>query len=738
VTPEHDTPVSDNVAPFPTRIRPRLTVSPGACPARADLSLAEGASAGLARISGGGALEELVVLAAAAALVVAGAEDVTEPAVAVADPAGTAVCHVDLATVGTVSDLVLAVDAALRGGGRTSKGGDGQSAGVLVRSGRVEAPVTRAAVEIVLSDGQLHATADPRVGEEWFLETLLRAVDDVLAAFAEPALQLSTLRGAAVRDIEQATRFGWNEFDHSPPMTTLTAPIQAAAQRHPERPAVVADGLTLTYGELWAAALGVAGRLMALGLGPGHRIAVLTGKSVHAVPAILGTLLARTAYVPLDAESPAGRLADILADACCSATIVAEGLGYLLPARELLGRVVDLGTVTAREHGAPTATPGPSPDDLAYVIYTSGSTGTPKGVAVRHRAIASYVAWKLRYHGLDGDTRLLQIPSLAFDSSVSDIFSVLAGGGLIVLATAHRLLPRQLADLVRQYEITHVTLVPSLYRVTLGELAGAASLRLVTVAGEAMPAELVRRHSSKFPQVRLVNEYGPTENAVGATAFDHGTDAGPGYPIGRPLPNTVVTVVGTDGRRRPVGFVGELRLAGHGLADGYHGRPELTAAGFKVDPDVPGGRCYRTGDLGWWRPDGILEFAGRADDQVKIRGNRVELGEVEAVLGRIAGVAAVVVAVVEAADGSPALVAYVEAPGLTAAQLRAAATEALPRAMLPARFELVGTMPRLVSGKPDRAALVRRDGVVAPARGVAALVRAARADGMAGPQSDRP
>jgi amino acid adenylation domain-containing protein len=724
--------MSDNVAAFPTRIRPRLTALPGSGRVRAGLSLAGSASAGLARISGG---ERLAALTAAAALVVAAAEDITEPAVAVAGPAGTVVCQVDLASVGTVGDLVLLVDAAVRAGQRTGQGGDDQSAGVLVRSAEVDGPVTGAAVEIVLSDGQLHATADPRVGEEWFLETLLRALDDVLASFAEPALQLSALRCAAVRDIEQATRFGWHEFDHSPPMTTLTAPIQAVAQLHPERPAVVADGVTRTYGELWADALGVAERLMTLGVGPGHQVAVLTGKSVHAVPAILGTLLARAAYVPLDADSPAGRLADILTDARCSATIVAQGLDHLLPARDLPGCVVDLGTVMAREDGAPAATPGPAPDDPAYVIYTSGSTGTPKGVAVRHRAIASYVAWKVRYHGLNAGTRLLQIPSLAFDSSVSDIFSVLAGGGLIVLATAHQLLPRQLADLVRRHEITHLTLVPSLYRVALGELGGAASLRVVTVAGEAMPAELVRRHSAKLPQVRLVNEYGPTENAVGATAFDHDADAGPGYPIGRPLPNTVVTVAGTDGRRRPVGFVGELRLAGHGLADGYHGSPELTAAVFKADPDVPGGRCYRTGDLGWWRPDGILEFAGRADDQVKIRGHRVELGEVEAVLGRIAGVAAAVVAVVEAADGSPALVAYVEAPGLTAAQLRAAAAGALPRGMLPARFELVGTMPRLVSGKPDRAALVRRKEAIGTVRAVAALVRAARADGTARPRS---
>lgn len=228
----------------------------------------------------------------------------------------------------------------------------------------------------------------------------------------------------------------------------------------------------------------------------------------------------------------------------------------------------------------------------------------------------------------------------------------------------------------------------------------------------------MRRHHELLPAVRLINEYGPTESSVGATAFDHGTDAGPGLPIGWPVANTVATVTGGDGRVLPIGFVGELRLAGHGLADGYRNRPELTAAAFVADAGAPGGRSYRTGDLVWWRPDGMLEFTGRADDQVKIRGHRVEPGEVESVLGLLPGVRQAAVAVVSGPDGAPALAAWLEAVDTTVEEIRAGANAALPPAMVPTSITLIDELPRMVSGKIDRGALVRlaeTDAAPAPA-----------------------
>ncbi|MFD4242392.1 amino acid adenylation domain-containing protein [Streptomyces sp. NPDC058525] len=709
---------SDSVVPA-TTIRPRRTSAERSAPTRARLALTASAADGLAKVSGGRPLEELVALTAAAAVVVGAAEHTDEPVVAVSGPAGPVLSGIGLAARSTVGDLIRAADASLRSAPAVADARAELAGAVLVRSARVgAAPAAGAApqdtVELVLTEAgadgvrELLAEAGPDRAEAWFLDVLLRSLSRVLAGFNDPHGPAAALPTAAADDVATATALGRRGFaPHNTP-TTLTAPIEAAARANPDRTAVVAGAQTLTYREFWQAAQAVAARLHTAGIGRGHRVGVLTGKTVHAVPAIVGTLLAGAAYVPLDPRSPAARLAEILDDADCAAVLAASDLLAGLPAG-LTAPVIDIEAAAA----GPAAEPGtvrsaPLPDDLAYVVYTSGSTGRPKGVEVRHRAIASYVHWKLRNHGFDLDTRLLQLPSLAFDSSVADLFPVLASGGRLVLADTHQLLPRRLAELAEEHRVTHLTTVPSLYRVLLGELPrAAASLRAITVAGEATTPDLVRRHHELLPAVRLINEYGPTECSVGATAFDHGTAAGPGFPIGWPIANTVATVTGADGRVLPAGFVGELRLAGHGLADGYRNRPELTESVFVADAEAPGGRSYRTGDLVWWRPDGMLEFTGRADDQVKIRGHRVEPGEVESVLGLLPGVRQAAVAVVSGPDGAPALAAWLEAVDTTAEEIRAHANAALPPAMVPTSLTLIDALPRMVSGKIDRGALVR-------------------------------
>lgn len=710
---------SDSVAPA-TTIRPRRTGAAPSARARARLALSAAAVDGLAKVSGGRPLEELVALTAATAVVVGAAEHTDEPVVAVSGPAGPVPAGIGLAARSTVGDLVRAADASLRSAPVVADEEAALAGAVLVRSARVgdglAAPATpQDVIELSLSEAgsdgvrELVAEAGPDRAEAWFLEVLLRSLSGVLAGFADPHGPAATLPSAAADDVAAATALGRRGFELQSVITTLTAPIEETVRAHPDRTAVVAGAETLTYREFWQAAQAVAARLRAAGIGRGHRVGVLTGKTVHAVPAIIGTLLAGAAYVPLDPRSPAVRLAEILDDAECAAVLAASDLLTGLPVG-LTAPVLDIGAAVGGGAAEPgTDWPRPLPDDLAYVVYTSGSTGRPKGVEIRHRAIASYVHWKLRNHGLDLDTRLLQLPSLAFDSSVADLFPVLASGGRLVLADTHQLLPRQLAELAEQHRITHLTAVPSLYRVLVGELPrAAASLRAVTVAGEATTPDLVRRHHELLPGVRLINEYGPTESSVGATAFDHGPAAGPGCPIGWPIANTVATVTGADGRVLPIGFVGELRLAGHGLADGYRNRPELTAAAFVTDAEAPGGRTYRTGDLVWWRPDGMLEFTGRADDQVKIRGHRVELGEVESVLGLLPGVRQAAVAVVKGPDGAPALSAWLEAVDTTVEEIRAGVNAALPPAMVPTSITLIDELPRMVSGKIDRSALVRR------------------------------
>ncbi|MEU9234319.1 non-ribosomal peptide synthetase [Streptomyces subrutilus] len=718
---------SDSAVPA-TTIRPRRTGAAPAARARAGLALTPAAADGLARVSGGRPLEELVALTAATAVVVGAAEHTDEPVLAVSGPAGPVLTGIGLAGRSTVGDLVRAADSALRSAPAVPAEESALAGAVLVRSARVgdgaAAPASRQdAIGLTLTepgaDGvrELVAEAGPDRAEAWFLDVLLRSVTSVLAGFTDPHGPAAALAPVSAEDVARAAELGRRGFVPEIVPTTLTAPIEETARAHPDRTAVVAGARTLTYREFWQAAQAVAARLHTAGIGRGHRVGVLTGKTVHAVPAIVGTLLAGAAYVPLDPRSPAARLAEILDDAECAAVLAAPDLLAGLP-DGLTAPVIDIQAAAAGPAAEPEAgRSGPLPGDLAYVVYTSGSTGKPKGVEIRHRAIASYVHWKVRHHGLDLDTRVLQLPSLAFDSSVADLFPVLASGGRLVLADTHQLLPRRLAELAEQHRITHLTTVPSLYRVLLGELPrAAASLRAVTVAGEATTPDLVGRHHELLPGVRLINEYGPTESSVGATAFDHGTAAGPGFPIGRPIANTVATVTGADGRILPVGFVGELRLAGHGLADGYRNRPELTAAAFVADAGAPGGRSYRTGDLVWWRPDGMLEFTGRADDQVKIRGHRVEPGEVESVLGLLPGVRQAAVAVVSGPDGAPALAAWLEAADTTVEEIRAGAGAALPPAMVPTSLTLVDALPRMVSGKIDRGALVRLAGAgAAPA-----------------------
>lgn len=709
---------SDPVVPA-TTIRPRRTGPARPARATARLALTAAAADGLATVSGGRPLEELVALTAATAVVVGAAEHTDEPVVAVSGPAGPVLAGVGLAACPVVGDLVRAADASLRSAPVVADEEAALAGAVLVRSVRVGAAVGDRAsrpdvVALTLTEAgadgvrELVAEAGPERAETWFLDVLLRSVSGVLAGFADPRGPAAALPAAAPDDTATALALGRRGFEPSAVRTTLTAPIEEAVRAHPDRTAVAAGADTLTYRAFWQAAQAVAARLRAEGIGRGHRVGVLTGKTVHAVPAIVGTLLAGAAYVPLDPRSPAARLAEILDDAECGAVLADRDLLCGLPAG--LGTpVIDIRAAVTGLADGPAGPPGPGPEDLAYVVYTSGSTGRPKGVEVRHRAIASYVHWKVRHHGFDPDTRLLQLPSLAFDSSVADLFPVLASGGRLVLADTHQLLPRQLAELAERHGITHLTTVPSLYRVLLTELPRSArSLRAITVAGEATTPDLVHRHHELLPGVRLINEYGPTESSVGATAFDHGTAAGPGTPIGWPIANTVATVTGAGGRALPVGFVGELRLAGHGLADGYRNRPELTAAAFVADAEAPGGRSYRTGDLVWWRPDGMLEFTGRADDQVKIRGHRVEPGEVESVLAALPGVRQTAVAVVSGPDGAPALAAWLEAAGATVEEIRTRAAAALPPAMVPTSLTLVDELPRMVSGKIDRGALVRR------------------------------
>ncbi|MEU8691095.1 non-ribosomal peptide synthetase [Streptomyces sp. NPDC048665] len=711
-------PTDAGAAREPTPLRARLT-GPGITGwATESLPLTDAACRALDRIAGGRAVEELVVVVAAAAVVLAAAEAQDQVSVNVLDPRGPFVCTVDVAAAQSPRDLVLAIDTELRAARAADSAPSEAAFALSVGTERRPAKdVASAALQLTLTGAPggprtLTAGFSTSLLEQWWAEVVLRSLSTVLEGFNEPGRSLANIELMALQDRAAVHDQGCGHVQDAHAAGTLLSPFLRQVAENPDAVAVVDGDHEISYGILAQRMDLVAGRLRERGIARGARVATVLGKSADAVAVILGILRAGAAYVPLPADLPKDRIAFILTDAECVLAVtedptVLDGTSVpAVPPTELTAP----GTV-------PAAVDEPATDDLAYVIYTSGSTGRPKGVLIRHGAIDSYLAWKRRYHDLGPDTRLLQVPSFAFDSSVSDLFSVLGSGGrLILLSEADRLQTQRVRALVERTRATHITLVPSLYAVLIDALAAPGSLRLVTVAGEATPAELVERHHRLLPGTRLVNEYGPTENSVGATAFDYDDRPQHGFPIGRPIDNTAVYVLDEKGRILPPGFPGEIQLAGHGLAAGYLNRPELTAEVFVTAAQEPGGRRYRTGDRGWWTPNG-LEFLGRGDSQVKIHGNRVEIGDVEAGLCALPGVHSAVVLPVTGPDGALTLVGFLTGT-VDAGTVRAAARSVLPSSMVPGRMEVLDGLPLTRNGKVDRAALADRaaEELSAPAR----------------------
>ncbi|MBT2676074.1 amino acid adenylation domain-containing protein, partial [Streptomyces sp. ISL-14] len=496
------------------------------------------------------------------------------------------------------------------------------------------------------------------------------------------------------------------------PDATLASLFADRVARSPHATAVVFEGTSLTYAELDRRAEVLARRLRARGAGPEGFVAVAVPRSAELMVALLGVLKAGAAYLPVDLDYPAERVAFMLGD-CGARTVVttAEAAGRLpeVPGLERL--------VVGHDENVPD-TPGESacPEHPAYLIYTSGSTGRPKGVVVTHGAIVNRLAWMQGEYGLASDDRVLQKTPASFDVSVWEFFWALAEGATVVLARpdGHRD-PAYLAELIRAERITTMHFVPSMLAAFLhvmeadtGRQDWAASLRRVFCSGEALTGPDARRWreltagSGRGAPVPLHNLYGPTEAAVDVTHFPYEGGDELAVPIGRPVWNTRLYVLDAFLRPVPDGVPGELYLAGVQLARAYHDRPGLTAERFVADPfGAPGERIYRTGDLVRRCADGAVEYLGRTDRQVKIRGNRIELGEIEAALSGLPGVARAAVTV---RDG--ALVGYaVPEPGTDALDtdaLHTALADVLPATMVPFAVLALDELPLTPSGKLDQ------------------------------------
>ncbi|MEU7717517.1 amino acid adenylation domain-containing protein [Streptomyces tibetensis] len=480
------------------------------------------------------------------------------------------------------------------------------------------------------------------------------------------------------------------------------AMIAARVAEAPEAVAVVSGDDSLTYRELDERAARLAVRLRAHGARPGTLVALSLARTTRLPVALLAVLKTGAGYLPVDPSYPGDRIRFMLRDAAPVLLLTddTDHVGTQVP-------VLGFDEPEAPEEtadGTPALAGTPVvPEAPAYVIYTSGSTGTPKGVSVSAAAMAEFVDWGVTEFGTHRLRHVLAATSLNFDVSVFELFVPLAAGGTV------ELVPDLLALTERPWKGSLLSGVPSAVAGLLRQTAAPFAAETVVLAGEALPAALVAELRSHLSECEILNLYGPTEATVYATAWRASDDPQAKPLIGRPLAGRRAYVLDPALQPVPPGTEGELYLAGAGIADGYPGRPALTAQRFLADPfGRPGERMYRTGDLVRCTPDGDLDYLGRTDEQVKIRGFRIEPGEVESALAGCPGVTTAVVLAREDATGQKQLVAYVVGTA-SGAELRAHATATLPRHLVPAAFVSVDELPLNPNGKLDRAALPAPD-----------------------------
>jgi len=469
----------------------------------------------------------------------------------------------------------------------------------------------------------------------------------------------------------------------------------------PNRVAVRGPLETLTYGALNDRANALAAALASMGIGRGSVVGISLDRSVNMVAALLAVLKCGAAYVPIDPAFPPDRALYMAEDSGAVAVLTSEASAGLFEAAR--SRRIDLDELllSAEAHGDVDG--GGASDDLAYVLYTSGSTGRPKGVEISQRSLVNFLLSMTRQPGIGPDDVLLSVTTLSFDISGLEIYLPLAVGAQVVLLTPETTADgRALLRAMLEHRPTLMQATPATWRMLIA--AGWKPMPALTVlcGGEALPADLADQIRQR---ATLWNMYGPTETTIWSTCAH--LPAGTPVTIGRPIDNTTVFIVDAGMRPVPIGATGELLIGGDGLARGYRGRPELTAERFLPVAAAGGARLYRTGDLARYWSDGRIECLGRSDSQVKIRGFRVELGEVEAAMNALPGVAESVVVARGDVSGTSMLVAYYipaapGAPGVPHTTLREGLGRTLPGYMIPSVFVALAEFPLTPNRKVDR------------------------------------
>lgn len=500
--------------------------------------------------------------------------------------------------------------------------------------------------------------------------------------------------------------------------------FEAQTARTPEATAVVFGNAQLSYRELNARANQLARELVRLRVTPDSLVGICLERTPQMVVAVLATLKAGAAYLPLDPNYPIERLAFMLRDAGASVLLTtgthASGVLSVPKACVPTTLCLDSDWQEIEKHADENLNIDIAPENLAYVIYTSGSTGNPKGAMITHRGLTNYLQWAVEAYDVANGCGAPVHSSISFDLTVTSLFTPLMVGRSVFLlpdgieSLAEALLQRTNYSLVK---ITPAHLRALAEVLPPDQIAG--RVRALVIGGEALHYQSLSFWREHAPATRIINEYGPTETVVGCSVYEvasHDPLHGP-VPIGQAIANTNLHLLDEDMNPVADGETGELFIGGDGVARGYLNREELTRDRFVANPLAAGEKLYRTGDLARLLSDGNFEYVCRVDDQVKIRGYRIEPGEIETVLKRQANLSDCAVVVSETAADEKRLVAFVkhdESAQWDEEALRQALHKKLPEYMVPAAFVRLASLPLTVNGKIDRQALASQSATLTP------------------------
>lgn len=536
---------------------------------------------------------------------------------------------------------------------------------------------------------------DPQVIDDvagHFRRLLIAFVNDPELAIGEP--------GILGRHERQRLLVEWNQTARQYPVeATLMDLLRDSFEKHSDRIALRDNGNSYTYAQLEAGAAAYAHELLSNGVLVGDRVALRLERSRHMIEAIIGVLMVGGVYVPVETDVPAARVEDLLDISGAVCAIADEPSVFPLNFPVIL-------TGSQPAHRKPPPLIRYGPENLLYVLFTSGSTGRPKAAQLRHSGIVNLLQWIVDANGITAADNVVLKSPYAHDISVPEMYLPLILGGCMVIAQpdGHRD-PKYLVELVKQENVSVIHFVPTMLAefVRVADALRPVELKHIFVGGEALTKELATQVLS-FPGWQLHNLYGTTECSDYSTAWDVDlSDEAVICPIGRPIYNVRLYILGKHNDPKPVGVPGELCVAGISVGAGYLGSPEVTAKTFVPNPFEPGTLMYRTGDICRYRPDGVIEYVRRGDGEVKIRGHRIDLTEIESRVAEHPNVGLAAILLREDTPGIRQLVAYAEqlAP-VTPTQLQQWCQQTLAEYMVPSAFVVMDSLPQTMSGKIDR------------------------------------